>query len=178
MSTNHLLKRNPGFTLVELMVVLFIISLFAAFTIPRLADIGELRLNSAARHLGRTITYLYAEAVSNHKVVRLYVELDKGSYYPATMNNKGEFEKTSFPLFASGSLGTGLEVKSFTSVFSGTFGGKTAYLHLMPEGFAEKTVIVLGDDSGRLISLIVDPLTGRVRVEPGKVGIEFEAETA
>ncbi len=164
--------------MVEILVVMFIISLFTAFTIPRLADIGELRLNSAARHLGRTITYLYAQAVSNHKVVRLYVELDKGKYYPATMNTKGEFEKTSFPLFTSGSLGAGLEVKSFITVFSGAFGGTTAYLHLMPEGFAEKTVIVLGDDSGRLVSLIVDPLTGRVRVEPGMVGIDYTADAA
>ena len=171
-------NRHPardGFTLVEMLVVMFIISLFAAFTIPRLADIGELRLNSAARHLGRTITYLYAESVSSRKVVRLYVELDKGQYYPATINSKGEFEKTSFPLFTSGSLGAGLEVKSFVTVFSGAFSGTTAYLHLMPEGFAEKSVIVLGDGSGRLVSLIVDPLTGRVRIEPGRVGIEFDA---
>lgn len=162
-----------GFTLVELLVVMFIISLFMAFTLPRLADIGELRLNNAARHLGRTITYLYAEAISSHKVVRLYMELDKGKYYPATMNSKGEFEKTTFPLFSSGSLGAGLEVKKFITVFGGEFGGNTAYLHLMPEGMAEKSVIVLGDDSGRLVSLIVDPLTGRVRVEPGRVSLEY-----
>ncbi|MBI5637972.1 MAG: prepilin-type N-terminal cleavage/methylation domain-containing protein [Nitrospinae bacterium] len=178
MPNNRHPERGGGFTLVELLVVMFIISLFTAFTLPRLADIGELRLNGAARHLGRTITYLYAEAVSSRKVVRLYVDMDKGKYYPATMNSKGEFEKTSFPLFTSGSLGAGLEVKSFVTVFSGAFGGNMAYLHLMPEGFAEKTVIVLGDESGRLVSLIVDPLTGGVRVEPGKVGIDYEAGAA
>lgn len=178
MPNNRKPDAGGGFTLVEMLVVLFIISLFAAFTVPRLADIGELRLNSAARHLGRTITYLYAEAVSNRKVVRLYVEMDKGKYYSATINKKGEFEKTSFPLFTSGSLGAGLEVKSFVTVFSGAFSGNTAYLHLMPEGYAEKAVIVLGDDSGRLVSLIVDPLTGRVRVEPGMVSINYEAGAA
>lgn len=171
-------SRGGGFTLVEMMVVLFIVSLFAAFTIPRLADIGALRLNSAARHLGRTITYLYAEAVSSRKVVRLYVEKDKGKYYPATINSKGEFEKTSFPLFSSGSLGAGVEVKSFITVFGGAFAGDTAYLHLMPEGFAEKAVIVLGDESGRRVSLIVDPLTGRVRMEQGQVGIDYEFSAA
>ncbi len=162
-----------GFTLTEMLVVLFIISLFAAFTLPRLADIGALRLNRDAEHLGRTITYLYAEAAATRKVVRLYVELDKGKYYPALMNKKGEFERTTFPLFSSGSLGGGVSVKSFVTVFGGAFGGTTAYLHLMPEGFAEKAVIVLGDESGREVSLIVDPLTGRVRVEPGAVGIEY-----
>ena len=173
MPNNPPRTRGGGFTLVELLVVMFIISLFMAFTIPRLADIGELRLDSAARHLGRTITYLYAESVSSRKVVRLYVEMDKGKYYPATMNNKGEFEKTTFPLFSSGSLGTGLEVKRFVTVFGGEFSGNTAYLHLMPEGMAEKSVIVLGDESGRMVSLIVDPLTGRVRVEPGSVSIDY-----
>lgn len=171
-------STDGGFTLTEVVVVMVIIGLFAAFTIPRLSDIGELKLNREAGHLARTITYLYSEAAAHHRVVRLYVDLDSGRYYAATQNNKGDFEKTTFPLFSSGTISAGIEVKSFITLFSGSFGGKTAFLHFLPEGFAEKAVIVLGDQAGRQLTLVVDPLTGRVKVETGRVFVDMAAEAA
>lgn len=167
-----------GFTLTEVAVVLVIIGLFASFTIPRLSEIGELKLNRSASHLARTITYLYSEAAAHHRVVRLYIDLDSGKYYAAAMGKSGEFEKTSFPLFNSGTLSAGIEVKRFVTLFGGSFGGKSAYMHFMPEGFAEKTVIVLKDQSGRLLTLVVDPLTGRVKVESGELNIDYGAAAA
>ncbi|MBI5179344.1 MAG: type II secretion system protein [Nitrospinae bacterium] len=174
----HSRQAQEGFTLTEVIVVVFIISLFAAFTIPRLADVGELKLNRTAAHIGRTITYLYSEAVAHHQVVRLTFDLASGKYYPASLSAKGEFEPTRFPLFASGKISEGITVKRFVTMFGGSFSGTQAYVHLLPEGFAEKALIILDDGHGRTVSLLVDPLTGRVKTERGEAHIEFAEQGA
>ncbi len=42
------------------------------------------------------------------------------------------------------------------------------YTHIFPEGYMEDTVIYLDDKHGTVMSLIVEPLTGRVRAELGE----------
>ncbi|MBI3581431.1 MAG: prepilin-type N-terminal cleavage/methylation domain-containing protein [Nitrospinae bacterium] len=170
--------RDGGFTLVEMMVVVFIASLFAALVAPRLTEVGELRINRSATHISNTITYLYSQAAAHHVVVRLNFDLKTGKYYPATLNKKGEFEATTFPLFSFGTIGDGISIKKFVTLFGGEKAGDTAYIHFLPEGFAEKSVIVLRDNSGRELSLVVDPLMGRVTTSKGEVSIDMPGEKA
>ncbi len=170
--------RDGGFTLVEMMVVVFIVSLFAALVAPRLTEVGELRINRSATHISNTITYLYSQAAAHHLVVRLNFDLKTGKYYPAILNKKGEFEATTFPLFSFGTIGEGISIKKFVTLFGGDKAGDAAYIHFMPEGFAEKSVIVLRDDSGRELSLVVDPLMGRVKTLKGEVTIDMAGEKA
>lgn len=169
---------HSGFTLIEVMVVVFIVSLFAALVAPRLTDIGELKINRSATHISHTIAYLYSQAAAHHMVVRLNFDLTTGKYYPATLNKKGEFEATTFPLFSFGTVGDGISIKRFVTLYGGELGGNMAYIHFLPDGFAERSVIVLQDGSGRIISLIVDPLMGRVRTEKGEVSIDMAGEPA
>jgi len=42
------------------------------------------------------------------------------------------------------------------------------YTHIFPEGYMEDSVIYLMDDSESILSLVVEPLTGRVRAEIGE----------
>src|SRR3990167_44792 len=51
--TGLLPKRNNGYTLIELVVVVFIIGLFLAIVTPRLLDrLFEVRLTGSARQIG------------------------------------------------------------------------------------------------------------------------------
>ena len=167
-----------GFTLVEIAIVVFIISLFTAFILPRLPDIGKYKLEKNGRRVAHTITYLYSQASSQRMLVRFNFDLTTGKYYASIMNIDGTFEATDFPLFKKGTLSDGVKVESFTSLYNGTFGGETAYMHLMPEGFAEQTVIVLTDRNNRKVSLVVDPLSGRVRVLKGEKTLTYAGSPA
>ena len=159
---------QAGFTLAELAIVVFIISLFAVFALPRLPDLAGLKLEKNGRRMAHAITYLYSQASSHRLLLRFNVDFESGEYYVTTMNEDGEFKPVKFPLFSSGKLGDGVRVSKFTSLFSGTFSGETAYMHLMPEGFAEQAVIVLADRGGVILSLVIDPLTGRVTAHKGE----------
>lgn len=164
---------DRGFTLIEVVVVVFIISLFAALTVPKFMDVGQLKINRSATHIAHTVTYLYSQAAAHHLVVRLVFDLNSGKYYPAIMNKKGEFEPTKFPLFSFGTVGDGIAIKKFVTLFGGGFNGGTAYLHLLPDGFAEKAVIMLEDSTGRKLSLVVEPLMGNVRTISGEVELDL-----
>ncbi|MFQ5432388.1 MAG: Tfp pilus assembly protein FimT/FimU [Nitrospinota bacterium] len=172
------LAAKAGFTLVEIAIVVFIISLFTAFTLPRLPDIGTYKLKKNGRLVAHTITYLYSQAAAHRMLLRFNFDLKTGKYYASMMNMNGNFEATDFPLFKKGRLSDGVKVASFTSLYNGTFGGGNAYMHLMPEGFAEQSVIVLSDRSGRKLSLIVDPLSGRVRILKGEIDLKYAGEPA
>ena len=167
-----------GFTLVEIVIVVFIISLFTAFTLPRLPDIGKYKLEKNGRSVAHTITYLYSQASSHRMLLRFNLNLKTGKYYASMMNMEGNFEATDFPLFKKGTLSDGVKVASFTTLYNGTFGGENGYMHFMPEGFAEQTVIVLTDRSGKMLSLVVDPLSGRVRVHKGEKTLQYAGSPA
>ena len=165
--------RNSGFTMIEIIVVVLIISIFAAFAMPNLGNIGEFNLKNNGLKLSRTITYLYTKAMSSRKTIRLDFNLKSGKYAASILNPQGEFEPVTFPLFKKGKFTKGIGIKKFTSLFNGEPAGQEAHLHFMPEGFAEKAVIVLGDKKGRLLSLIVDPISGKVKVEKGLRAFEY-----
>jgi len=167
------LSAEGGFTMIEIIVVVLIISIFASFAMPNLGNIGEFNLKNNALKLSRTITYLYTKAASARKTVRLDFDLKKGKYEAAILNLQGQFEPVEFPLFKKGNFSSGIAVRKFTTLFNGEPAGQAGYLHFMPEGFAEKAVIVLGDKKGRLISLVVDPISGKVKIEKGQVPFEY-----
>ncbi len=163
----QLVSKNDGFTLVEITVVMLIIGIFAITTLPRLSDLAGLRIEKDARKLAHTITYLYAQAAAHGTIVRLYFDLETGEYYPAILNQNDRFERTSFAVFSGGRLDDRTRIKRFETAFSGTFTGDTAYIHFMPEGFAEKAIITLDDGKRESVTLIVQPLTGRVNIIKG-----------
>ncbi len=85
MRTSSILKyningRNSAFTLIELIIVIFIISLTTALIIPNLWDDGEAALKSEAKHIANTLRYIYDEAVSKKLTYTLTVNIDKGSW--------------------------------------------------------------------------------------------------
>ncbi|MEE8484437.1 MAG: prepilin-type N-terminal cleavage/methylation domain-containing protein [Nitrospinota bacterium] len=163
----QLVSKKDGFTLVEITVVMLIIGIFAIITLPKLSDLAGLRIEKDARKLAHTITYLYAQAAAHGTIVRLYFDLETGEYFPAMLNQDNKFERTSFALFSGGRLDGRTRIKRFETAFSGTFTGDTAYIHFMPEGFAEKAVITIEDGKRGSFTLIVHPLTGRVNIVKG-----------
>lgn len=74
------MKVKNGFTLVELIIVIFIISLTAALAMPNLWDRGDRALKSGAKRLGSTLMYLYDEAAGKKQVYTVKIDFNTDSF--------------------------------------------------------------------------------------------------
>jgi general secretion pathway protein H len=69
------LSRGPGFTLLEMVVVVFIISLFVAMVIPSFYGAGESRLHADARKTAALLRYLNDSAIYTKETYPLTFDL-------------------------------------------------------------------------------------------------------
>ena len=73
-------SRNSAFTLIELVIVIFIISLTTALIVPNLWDNGERALKSDAKRIANTLRYIYDEAAGKKITYTLKVNINEGSW--------------------------------------------------------------------------------------------------
>lgn len=73
--------RRAGFTLLELIVVLFVISLVMALVLPSFGRLGERRLKSEAREMASILRYMNDSAVSRKETFLMRFDLDDGMVY-------------------------------------------------------------------------------------------------
>ena len=68
---------NRGFTLLELIVVLFVISLVAAIVLPSFSGFGENRLKAESREIASILRYMNDSAISRKETYSVRFDLDK-----------------------------------------------------------------------------------------------------
>jgi type II secretory pathway pseudopilin PulG len=73
-------KPAFAFTLIELVIVIFIISLTTALVMPNLWDTGERAVKSEAKRIGNTMRYIYDEAAGKKKDYVITIDLSEGSW--------------------------------------------------------------------------------------------------
>jgi prepilin-type N-terminal cleavage/methylation domain-containing protein len=69
-----------GFTLIELIVVIFIISLTTALIMPNLWGTGERALKSESKRIANTLRYIYDEAAGKKLTYELKIDLSSDSW--------------------------------------------------------------------------------------------------
>ena len=155
-----------GFTLVELVVVMVLISLFMVFSIPLFSNIGTSSLGTSARRLSGTIKYLFNESAMSGLEYRLVYDLDQGLYRAQILEANGE--QVDAPDQGRQAALKG-DVRFMDLQLPGrgkfTMGQITTRIH--PSGWVEETIIHLDDGAGEMLTLRVSPLTGTTEVFDG-----------
>ena len=139
-----------GFTLLELMVVIFIVSLVLALVLPSFTNIGESRIASEAKRLGSIVRYLNDNAISTKESQKMKINLgDKTVDYSGPDGEKSErFDSIS-----------SIELQSKGMISEGE-----ATIFFGPSGGIESFNINLKDDkSGMEVSF--NSMSGRVQIE-------------
>lgn len=72
--------RRDAFTLIELIIVLFIISLTTALVMPNLWVTGERALKSEAKRIGNTLRYINDEAAGKKRAYIFKIDLTANSW--------------------------------------------------------------------------------------------------
>ena len=193
-------KLAPGFTLIELMVVVAIIGLVSVVVMPRIGGYFKLTLESATRELATTIKETYNSTIISGKVNRLVYDFKERQYWvetgPAnalldTKESKerdarrkrftkatdkppaSEFTLNKRVTRKKASLPIGVEFEDvFTQQSTVPIKEGLAYTHFFPNGLAEQTIVHLKDTSEHFASLVISPMMGRSDVYQRHVDIK------
>lgn len=162
----------PGFTLLELALVLFIVGLLLTVAIPRLPDLTGARLQASARRFAALVRYVSGEAVFRSHVYRLHYDLDRHAYWVtvlAVSPEAAEFIGDESPLSRPVHLPPAVRFAEVHVPAVGRVRTGQVYTHFYPHGYADPTVIHLRDHSARVLTIIIPPLTGEARIYEGYI---------
>jgi len=165
-------SKSPGFTLLELAVVIFIMGLMLTVAMPYLGGFRQAALRSQARRLAGRATYMFDEATGHKLVLRLIFDLDNNGYAAAKLD-----PYSAQPVFALDSTVSGrpimmppaIRIRDVTVEGIGTVNRGTIVTNFYPEGYVDATVVHLEDESGDVMTLEFSPLTGEVTIVSGDV---------
>ena len=162
----------PGFTLIELAIVLLIMGIAAAFLIPRLRDRDTVALAASAARLATTARLLYEEAAFRRTPMRLNLDLDKQAYWVTVLNDDPdapEFVPDAGPLARPAVLPNAVAFADVVLPTLGTVRAGIVFAQFFPEGYADPLVVHLTNRRSEYATMAIEPLTGRTRVGEGYI---------
>lgn len=185
-------KFSSGFTLIEILVTISIIAFMSILVLGNFSSIFRVNLNTFTRELSSAYRECYEESILKRRVYRIGYNLDtdpqeywveegppkitislpnkRDEFFADKKKEENEGEKSQFQLAKKitkkkRKLPNGVKIIDIINTQSTMpIIGGTTYTHFFPHGFAEKTIIHLKDNSEHNISLVVMPLTGKVRI--------------
>lgn len=142
-------RCNCGFTLLELLVVLFILSIAVSLSLPSLLHLGESKVEFESKRLASTLRYLSDNAISTKETLVLKINMkEKKLTYKNPIKEKSEiFENL-----------TGIELQSKGLVSHGE-----VLIFFGPSGPSEAANFYLGKD-GKQTRVFLNPLSGMVKI--------------
>jgi general secretion pathway protein H len=159
--------KGKGFTLIELVIVLVLMSLSIALVAPSLSRIsGTLELKSAAKKIAAVLRYCRSEAVQKGKVQQVFFDRDRreirveGAESP---QGKNEESKRSAPPKAY-LLPGGVQIKEVKTGSAQT-PGEIPVVEFYPNGGSNGASIILEREDRKGLRITVHFLTGVVEVE-------------
>ncbi len=149
---------DQGFTLLELIMVVLIIALVLTVSIPSLSrGSASIHLRSTARDVLNTFRYAREKAVTEQVGMKVTVDREKQTL--VLTDDLGDGSRTyTMPK----------DVKIQHIALGGTeiMQGPLT-IRFLPNGSSESAEILLKSDSGSILRIVSDPITGGARIETG-----------
>ncbi|GBD95475.1 MAG TPA: type II secretion system protein GspH [Nitrospirae bacterium] len=147
-----------GFTLIELIIVIFIISLVTALIMPNLWDTGERALRSEAKRIGNTLRYVYDEAAGKKRTYLLKMDLSADSWSFESERESRKFKMKGNVMFED------IIVPSLGKVTQGE-----VILKFGPMGPEEPVTLHLVNKDDMEYTVIFNHINGRVKIHEGYI---------
>ena len=138
-------------------------SLVSLLVIPKLQSFLGPDLSGTARHLIATIRHLRDQAEITKQIYRLNYDLDAGEYWAGAVRETEASEETS-PAIKRIALPGRIRFQDVVTLHQGKVTGGKAFTQFYPVGRVEKTLIHLTLDRDQVLTLVINPLTGSVKV--------------
>ncbi|SNB47417.1 prepilin-type N-terminal cleavage/methylation domain-containing protein [Geobacter sp. DSM 9736] len=166
-SETALFQRPPnGFTLIEMVVVIVIISMAMMLVLPRLPSTAAGELRSSARSLAATFRYLGDQAVATKTHYRMRLGIDDGSITVTRFENRKETAVTD-NFLAKRSLAEDISIEDVQIPRLGTIIDGEAVIDFGSRGLAEFVTVHLKGEKGAQMTIMAFPDSGKVKVAEG-----------
>jgi len=153
-------------TMVELGMVILVLGIVMALTMPRFGGVFERYETRRTVNVVRgTVRYLHAQAAFKKRIFYLVFDLERQSMAvcskaqeqdSACIREYGrELREYVFP--------AGVHILDIVDPLGQKISEGEAVTRFFPVGIADPSIIHLGTDSGRKITLTIEPLSGRVK---------------
>jgi type II secretory pathway pseudopilin PulG len=165
-ATSHRLNDASGFTMLEIVMVLFLLTGMLSLVIPKLS-IGE-NLGTVTRKWVGSLKTLQELSMTTQKTVRLYVDIDRGMYWPMVLD--GNEEKIpqdpiwAYPL-------TLPETVRFSDIQVGVTRKETGRVDIFfyPNGRIDQATVHLMDLHNNVMGIFVEPVTALIRITDQRI---------
>ncbi|MHB8421848.1 MAG: pilus assembly FimT family protein [Leptospirales bacterium] len=162
-------REDKGYTLIEMMVVLFLIALIAAIISPKLNFKQQMGLRVISRRLATESRVLYWESISRQKIIRLYYDLDKKKVSAFQIEANGEKKPVRLQGTKPWNLPKHFRFDRITTLHQGKVDSGKTFTQFFPTGSVEPTTIHLSDSADRSMTLVFSTLNGNVHLYKGDV---------
>jgi prepilin-type N-terminal cleavage/methylation domain-containing protein len=162
--------RLPGFTLLELAVVLLIIGLVLAIAMPHFGAFQGAEIRSEAHRLAARSYYLDQEAGAQKVLLRLNFDLNHSTYFVTRLDPFAAFPAFTPETGPAGGIFTmpsDVRLRDVWVEGGGLFSSGVVRCQFYPSGSADAAVIHLLDRNGDVITLGIDPFNGEVAIVSG-----------
>jgi type II secretory pathway pseudopilin PulG len=159
-------SSSRGFTMLEIMLVLFLIVGMLSLVIPRIS-IGD-NLGSVARRWVGALKSFQEMAMMTQKTVRLYVDMDRGMYWPMVIDGKEE----KIPLDPTWAMPITLpETIRFADIQIGATRKESGRIEIFfyPNGRIDQATVHLTDVNNDIMGVFVEPVTSMIRLTDHRI---------
>ena len=159
-------SSSRGFTMLEIMLVLFLIVGMLSLVIPRIS-IGD-NLGSVARRWVGALKSFQEMAMMTQKTVRLYVDMDRGMYWPMVIDGKEE----KIPLDPTWAMPITLpETIRFADIQIGATRKESGRIEMFfyPNGRIDQATVHLTDVNNDIMGVFVEPVTSMIRLTDHRI---------
>jgi type II secretory pathway pseudopilin PulG len=157
---------TAGFTIIEIIIVLFLLVGLLGIVLPRISL--EENIGSVGRKMVSTVRSLQSLAMSTQKTVRLYVDIDRGVYWPMVLDGNQEKAPTDATWSTPLNLPTTIRFSDIL-VSQGKKESGRVDLFFYPTGRIDPATMHLVDARSNILAIAIEPVTGAIRMSDERI---------
>jgi general secretion pathway protein H len=159
--------KLSGFTLLELLVVMVLLSITAALIAPRLPSSGSSALQSSARSAAAMLRYLGERSTGSKNIYRLHVNISENSLRVTRKLASGEEIPPDDPLLSRKVLESGVVIADLQSPRLGKVTEGEVLIDFGAAGLSEFLTLHLSSPQGESFTIAGYPDGGKVKLLAG-----------